>query len=60
MGWFGLSLALLIGVVTRFWHLGAASLYTDEAFTFAMGGFGVPALLHNLTTSDFTRRFSIS
>ncbi len=53
LGWFGLSLALLIGVVTRFWHLGAASLYTDEAFTFAMGGFGVPALLHNLTTSDF-------
>ncbi len=53
LGWLGLGLACVIGVVTRFWHLGAASLYTDEAFTFAMSGFGVPALLHNLTISDF-------
>lgn len=53
MGWFALGLACVIGVATRFWHLGADSLFSDEAFTFAMSGLGLPALLQTLSSSDY-------
>jgi Dolichyl-phosphate-mannose-protein mannosyltransferase len=52
-GWLGLVAALGICAVTLFWRLGASSLYTDEAYTFALGGLGPKAMIQALTTRDF-------
>jgi uncharacterized membrane protein len=52
-GWLALGLALAVGAATRFWNLDAASLHTDEAFTFAISSLPLPALLHSVTVADF-------
>lgn len=53
MGWFALAAALTIGTLTRFWHLDGASLFTDEAYSFAIGQLPVPALLETVARSDY-------
>lgn len=42
-----------LGVLLRAWHLTAASLFTDEAFTFAIAARPVPGLVHDVTVHDF-------
>ncbi len=53
LAWLGLAIALLVGGFARLWHLDAASLYTDEAFTYTLAGLPLPALFYNLTFHDF-------
>lgn len=48
-----LVLALVTGAALRMWDLTGPSLHTDEAFTFAIGGLPIPALLHNVVFHDF-------
>lgn len=48
-----LAVALSLGALLRFWNVDGASLYSDEAFTFAVGAQPVPALLHSLALNDF-------
>jgi len=53
LGWLVSALALAAGIATRFWHLGEASLFTDEAYTFAIASLPIPALLQTLATADY-------
>jgi len=48
-----LAAALCLGALTRFWHLGEASPFSDEAFTFALASLPLSALLHALANSDY-------
>jgi uncharacterized membrane protein len=45
--------ALVLGAAVLFWRLSVSSLYTDEAYTFALGGLGLKAMIQALTTRDF-------
>jgi hypothetical protein len=49
----GLLFACGVGLALRAWHLTAASLFTDEAFTFAISDRPVPRLVHDVTVHDF-------
>jgi 4-amino-4-deoxy-L-arabinose transferase-like glycosyltransferase len=53
LGAAALVVGLVLGALTRFWHLDAASLFTDEAYTFAIASLPVPALLETLARSDY-------
>lgn len=48
-----LMLALALGAVLYFWNLTAASLYSDEAFTFFVSSLPLQALLHVLAVQDY-------
>lgn len=48
-----LALALALGATLRFWNLSAASLSTDEAFTFVVSALSPAGIVATLTSHDF-------